>query len=114
MEDKKSQLAQEHFGYLRFVFLVYNHRLSHVVALIWDNASNNRAFVRLIGSIYIGFLSHQFNLASCHRQNKKAYAETFFLYPICTDAESDVIKDSYCNYHEMELNIFHVEGIHQT
>lgn len=63
MEDETSQLAQEHYHFLKFVLLVYTRRLSHVVELIGDNASTNRAFARLIGLNYIGFYLHRLNLA---------------------------------------------------
>lgn len=63
IEDETSQSAQDHNRLLRFVLLVCNRRVSHIVALTRDNTSTHWAFSPLISPIYIGCYSHRLNLA---------------------------------------------------
>lgn len=55
--------ADVHVDFLKFVLGVSDKDQSYMVALIGENANTIRAFVRLVGGMFIGYHSDKFNLA---------------------------------------------------
>lgn len=67
IKNETTQSAQVHYEFLGFVPSVYNHCLSHVVALIGDSGSIKRVYVRLIKSIFVGCY------VSCYSRGMKEF-----------------------------------------
>lgn len=63
MGDEDSLDASEHYDYVEYVLGVHGKKFNNVVAIICDNTSTNKAFVRRVGSFFLGCHSHRFNLA---------------------------------------------------
>lgn len=123
MNDKTSQSALEHYGYLKFALLALNHRLSSVVVLVRNNASTNRAFTRLVGAVLIGCYSDRFSLAVKDYKREQEFfidkttsidAKTFLLNSACTMTESYCPLFNFLYLHTLKLNISNALNLYRV
>lgn len=66
MENAGHLYAEEdckHLNYNSFVPLINGNSRNDIVALICDNCTTNKGFLKSIGCVFIGCASHHFNLA---------------------------------------------------
>lgn len=64
MRNKASLGADEHFKFPSFVLSVFDRTMHILVALISDNVATNRVLACKARPLHIGYLSHQFVLAT--------------------------------------------------
>lgn len=63
MENNALQGAKEHFDFLIFVLSVFDRSLANVIALVAYSTNTNRSFSRMVGTMFVVYHSHRFNMA---------------------------------------------------
>ena len=63
LENEKTQSANAHLEYIRYVLELFGKLIENVVGLIGDNCSVNGSLAKRIGIAFICCASHRCNLA---------------------------------------------------
>lgn len=63
MGDENQLDGTQHYDYTKFVLGVSGKSLDIVAASVGDNCSYSQSFSRCVGLFFVGYHSHQYNLA---------------------------------------------------